>query len=289
MRDLTGTGIWSAGLRYGDPAEAADAAGELEQLGYSALWIPDIGGDVFGVVERLLAATNTTTIATGILNLWMHSATETADAHGRLTAEHGDRFLVGIGVSHAPLIDAHEPGRYRKPLAAVASFLDGLDSAAKPLAPSTRVLAALGPKMLDLARTRSAGAHPYNVTPEHTALAREAMGPASLVLPEQAVALTTDPDLARKLGRDHLDHYLALPNYTNNLRRLGFGDDDFSGGGSDRLIDALVAWGDENAIASRVRQHRDAGANHVCIQVLSEEGLFPRLAWRELAPALTSA
>ena len=288
MRDITGTGIWSSGLRYGDPAEGAEAAAELEDLGYSALWVPDIGGNVFDVVERLMAATKTTTIATGILNLWMHSAEETADSHARLTAAHGDRFLIGIGVSHAALIDAREPGRYRKPLAAMASFLDGLDSAPTPLAPSTRVLAALGPKMLELARTRAAGAHPYNVTPEHTAAARAALGPASLVLPEQAVVLTTDSELARKLGRDHLAHYFALPNYTNNLRRLGFGDDDFAAGGSQKLIDALVAWGDENAIESRVRQHRDAGADHVCIQVLSEDGLFPRQAWRELAPALTT-
>src|SRR6266851_3583022 len=125
MRKLTGTGIWSAGLRYGDPGEATDAAAELEELGYSALWFPDVGGDVFEVVDRLLAATTTATIATGILNLWMHSAAETAEAHARLTAAHGDRFLLGIGVSHASLIDTGEPGRYRKPLVAVTSFLDG--------------------------------------------------------------------------------------------------------------------------------------------------------------------
>jgi probable F420-dependent oxidoreductase len=287
MRDITGTGIWSAGLRYGDAGEATEAAAELEELGYSALWVPDIGGDIFEVVGRLLAATGTATIATGILNLWMHSADETADAHARLTATHGDRFLVGIGVSHAALIDAGEPGRYRKPVAAMTSFLDELDSAPTPVTSSNRVLAALGPKMLELARTRTAGAHPYNVTPEHTALARQALGPSSLVLPEQAVALTTDPQLARTLGRGHLAGYLALPNYTNNLRRLGFDDGDFAAGGSQRLIDALVAWGDVDAIASRVSEHRDAGANHVCIQVLSEEGLFPRRAWRALAPALT--
>ena len=286
MTDITGTGIWSAGLRYGDRGEATEAAAELEELGYSALWVPDVGGDVFGVVAGLMAATKTATIATGILNLWMHSATETAQAHARLTALHGDRFLLGIGVSHAPRIDAGEPGRYKKPLAAMASFLDGLDTATPPLAPASRVLAALGPKMLDLARTRAAGVHPYNVTPEHTALAREAVGPSRLVLPEQAVALTTDPDAARTLGRAHLAHYLALPNYTNNLRRLGFGDEDFEAGGSQRLIDALVAWGDVDVIADRVREHRDAGANHVCIQVLSDEGLFPLQTWRDLAPAL---
>jgi probable F420-dependent oxidoreductase len=285
---ISGTGIWSAGLRYGDPAEAAEAAAELEELGYTALWIPDVGGDLFGAVERLLAGTKTAVVATGILNLWMHPAADTAEFHARMSDQHGERFLVGIGVSHQPLIDSKEPGRYRKPLSAMADYLDGLDSASQPLSPNDRVLAALGPKMLELARERAAGAHPYNVTPEHTATARRAVGPAKLVLPEQAVTLTTDPETGRRRGRQHLEHYLGLPNYTNNLRRLGFGDDDFAGGGSDRLIDALVAWGDEDAIAARIREHRDAGADHVCVQVLSDEGLFPRTDWRALAPALTA-
>jgi len=196
---------------------------------------------------------------------------------------------VGIGVSHAPLIDAGEPGRYRRPLAAMAAFLDGLDQAPVPLAPARRVLAALGPKMLELARARSAGVHPYNVTPEHTAQARQAVGPDALVLPEQAVALTTDAETGRRLGRSHLIHYLALPNYTNNLRRLGFGDADFAEGGSDRLIDAMVAWGDEEAIRARIQEHYDAGADHVCIQALSDEAEFPLTTWRDLAPALCQA
>jgi probable F420-dependent oxidoreductase len=173
---------------------------------------------VFDVVERLMSATNTATIATGILNLWMHSPEETAAAPARLTAAHGDRFLVGIGVSHAPLIDAQEPGRYRKPLGAMASFLDGLDAAPRPLPRSTRVLAALGPKMLELARARAAGVHPYNVTPEHTALARAALGPSGLVLPEQAVALTTDPGLGRKLGRDHTPCAIRVADATKGQR-----------------------------------------------------------------------
>ncbi len=287
MRKITGTGVWSAELRYGDPGEAAEAAAELEELGYTALWIPDVGGEVFEAVERLMAATKAATVATGILNLWMHSAAETAEAHDRLVAAHGDRFLVGIGVSHAVLVDAAEPGRYRKPLAAMEAFLDELDSASKPLARSSRVLAALGPRMLALAGKRAGGAHPYNVTPEHTAMAREALDASALLLPEQAVALTTDPDEARAMGRRHLEIYLSLPNYTNNLRRLGFGDDDLAGGGSDRLVDALVCWGDAGAVASRVREHRDAGADHVCVQVLGEPGRLPRSEWRELAPALT--
>jgi probable F420-dependent oxidoreductase len=284
---LNGVGIWSGQLRYGDAGEVAEAAAELDELGYSALWIPDVGGDVFGAVERLLTATKSATVATGILNLWKHSAEETAEAHTRLSAAHGDRFLVGIGVSHAALIDAAEPGLYHKPLAAMASYLDALDAAPTPLAPSARVLAALGPKMLELARTRTAGAHPYNVTPQHTADARQALGPSALLLPEQMVALALDAEQGRAIARAGLTHYLNLPNYTNNLRRLGFGDEDFAHGGSDRLLDALVAWGSPDDIATRVREHRDAGADHVCIQVLGVEDRFPRAEWRELAPALT--
>jgi probable F420-dependent oxidoreductase len=287
MIRLTGTGVWAFQLRYGDPGEISNLASELEELGYSALWIPDIGGDVFGAVEHLLGATRRCVVATGILNLWMHTPAETATHHARLAEEYGDRWLAGIGVSHAPLIDAGEPGRYRQPLSAMAAFLDGLDSAERPLDASDRVLAALGPRMLELARDRSAGAHPYNVTPEHTALARAAIGPGALLLPEHAVALTSDAGEARRLGRGHLEHYLALPNYVNNLRRLGFGDDDFADGGSDRLIDGLVAWGDVDTVASRLQLHRDAGADHVCIQVLTEKP-SPLAELRELAPALVA-
>jgi probable F420-dependent oxidoreductase len=179
-------------------------------------------------------------------------------------------------------------GHYGQPLRAVASFLDGLDEAESPLSPENRVLAALGPRMLDVAGRRSAGTHPYNVTPEHTALARQVLGASKLVLPEQAVVHSRDPAVARRLGRQHLTHYLELPNYTNNLLRLGFTEADFAEGGSDRLVDALVASGDDREIAARIRDHRDAGADHVCVQVLSDDGMFPRQAWRDLAPALTA-
>jgi hypothetical protein len=154
---LSGTGIWSGGLRYGDAGEAVEAAGELESLGYSALWIPDTGGDLFESLERLLGATTGITVASGILNLWMHTPEATAEAYAAFAATYGDRLLVGIGVSHAPLIDASEPGRYRNPLASTAAFLDGLDAAVPPLPSDRRVLAALGPKMLELARERTAG------------------------------------------------------------------------------------------------------------------------------------
>jgi probable F420-dependent oxidoreductase len=286
VQPLSGTGVWAAQLRYGEAGAIREMAAELEELGYSALWIPDVGGDLFSSVELLMAATRQTTIATGILNLWMHSAEETAQQHTRLTATHGDRFLVGIGVSHQPLIDHKTPGRYAKPLSAMREYLDGLDAANQPLPRERRVLAALGPKMLELARDRTAGAHPYNVTPAHTSIAREALGAEALVATELAVALTTDASVARAAGRQHLSIYLDLPNYTNNLLRLGFTDADFADGGSDRLVDALVAWGDEQAIAARVQEHRDAGADHVCIQVVNEGPEAPQAQWRALAPAL---
>jgi probable F420-dependent oxidoreductase len=286
---LRGTGIWSGALRNGDPSETAAAATELEGLGYSALWIPDVGGDVFGAVRNLLAATSTATIATGILNLWMHTADETAAQHATLTSIHGRRFLVGIGVSHALLIDRKiEAGAYQQPMARTRAFLDALDAAAVPLAVQDRALAALGPKMLELAATRTAGVHPYLVTPEHTRVAREAVGPDALVATEQGVVVETDPGRARSIARTNLAHYFALPNYTNNWRRLGFSDDDIADGGSDRLIDALVVWGDEEAIATRVQEHRDAGASHVCVQVLTDTpAALPLEQWRLLAPALT--
>lgn len=286
--ELSGVGVWSAPLEYGDPAEAAEAAAELEELGYSALWIPDIGGPVFEGVERLLGATRRAVVATGILNLWMHTPEEAAERYASLTAAYGDRFLMGIGVSHAPLIDAGEPGRYRRPLSAMTTFLDGLDAAGKPVPAESRVLAALGPRMLDLAARRTRGVHPYLVTPEHTRLAREAVGEGALVLPEQTVILTDDADEARAIGTDWLRGYLSLPNYAGNVRRLGFSDEEIERVG-DRLFDALIAWGDEDAIRRRVDEHRAAGADHVCVQVLTAGDMmaFPRDEWRRLAPALT--
>jgi probable F420-dependent oxidoreductase len=285
---LSGTGVWSGLLRFGDAAEIAALATELEELGYSALWIPDTGGDVFGPLGNLLGATKTATIATGILNIWMHTPEETAAQHAALTAEHGHRFLCGIGVSHRPFIDhVNEPGTYQRPVEKVAEFLDGLDAAGTPLARADRCIAALGPKMLELAKTRTAGTHPYLVTPEHTQRARESIGPDALVACEQGVVLETDAGKARDIARTHLKTYLGLPNYTNNWKRIGFTDDDLADGGSDRLVDALVAWGDESAIAARVKAHRDAGADHVCIQALeADPRTMPAGQLRTLAPAL---
>jgi probable F420-dependent oxidoreductase len=182
----------------------------------------------------------------------------------------------------------NEPGTYRQPLGQMVSYLDALDGADPSLPADRRALAALGPKMLQLARERTAGTHPYLVTPLHTQRAREALGPDGLVAPEQGVVLDTDPAAARAIARQHLTRYMEAPNYVNNWRRLGMLDEDLADGGSDRLVDALVAWGDESAIAARVQEHRDAGADHVCVQVLTDQPtVLPRREWRALAPALT--
>jgi probable F420-dependent oxidoreductase len=289
--DVTGVGISNPGFRAADPAEIAEAAAELEELGYTSLWAPDVGGNVFGAIERLLRATTSITIATGVLNLWLHPSEETAAEHARLAREYDDRFLLGLGVGHAFRVNRIQPDLYRYPLGAMARYLDELDAAPTPVPVGSRMLAALGPKMLDLAARRTVGSHTFHVTPEHTALARQALGPSKLVVPGQVVTLTKDPDVGRARGRGFLAHYLELPNYTNNLRRLGFDDDDLGGGGSDRLIDALIAWGGDDEVAARVHAHRDAGADGVCVWVLGEDpaGLdLLRSQWRALAPALTS-
>jgi probable F420-dependent oxidoreductase len=289
--DLHGTGIWSGALRYGDRAAARDAAAELESLGYSALWVPGgVGGDVFGDCAALLEATERVTVATGILNLWMHEPHEVAVGHAEITARFPERFLLGIGVSHAPLIDRDESRRYEKPLEKTRHYLDQLDTGSPPVPVDERALAALGPKMLELARDRSRGAHPYLANPEHTRFARGVLGEGPLLMPEQPVALERDAAAARELARAHFAIYLTLPNYVNNLRRIGFTDDDLRDGGSDRLIDGVVAWGDEAAIARRVQEHFDAGADHVCIQVVTPRGIqnLPLDQWRALAPALVT-
>jgi probable F420-dependent oxidoreductase len=276
---ITGTGIWSGELRFGDPAEMAEAAAELETWGYTALWIPDVGGDLLGALDRLLDATTTATIATGILNIWHQSAEATGAWWSAQPPGVRDRTMLGLGVSHGPLIGE----RWVRPLAAMRSFLDGLDAADVPVPAERRCLAALGPKMLELARERTAGSHPYLVTPEHTALAREALGPGALVAPEQGVVLETDPDAARAVARQAISGYTTLPNYVNNWKRLGFTDDDVTSL-SDRLVDALVAWGDADAIAARIAEHRSAGADHVCLQALQAPGSpTPRATWKALA------
>jgi probable F420-dependent oxidoreductase len=289
--DLGKVGIWSRELRYHpDRGARAAAAAEVEDLGYTAIFIPDAGGNVLDEVERLLAATRQIPIATGVLNIWMHDPADVARRRADLVSRFGPRFLLGLGSSHAPLVQSAGRGPYVQPYSRMVGYLDALDAATAAVPAADRMLAALGPRMLSLARDRAGAAHPYLVTPEHTAFARQILGPGPLLAPEQAVILEADRQRGRELARAFVSHYLTLPNYVRNLRRLGFGDDDFTDHGSDRLVDAVTAHGEEEVIAARIRAHHDAGADHVCIYVVdgSDETL-PLDAWRRLAPALTSA
>jgi probable F420-dependent oxidoreductase len=290
--DIGRVGIWTFALELQPAARAQEAAAELESLGYPALWIPEaMGREALTHAGLLLAGTRRITVATGIANVWARDAMTMAAGQKTLDEAYPGRFLLGIGVSHAPLVEGMRGHRYEKPLSFMRRYLDAMDAApflaAPPSGPGRRVIGALAPKMLALAAQRTAGAHPYFVPPEHTARAREIMGPGPLLAPEQAVVLETDPTTARAIARAHMRMYLGLPNYTNNLRSLGFGDDDLRDGGSDRLVDAIVAWGDVDAILARVRAHHAAGADHVCVQVLpADPRALPLPEWRTLAPAL---
>ena len=280
-------GVWSRELRFQpDRAAAAEAAQELEALGYGALFIPDVGGDVLGAVEELLTATSRIAVATGIINIWMHDASAIAAGVSRLADE--ERMLAGLGVGHAANVDVGGPGRYVRPLSKMRDYLDELDGARPSLPAPNRILAALGPRMLELSRDRAGGAHPYLVPTEHTARAREILGPDPLLAPEQGVVLADDRARGREIARAHVADYLRLPNYVANLRRLGFGDEDVTGNGSARLVDALVVYGDEQRIADRVAEHLRAGADHVCVQVVGQRDEALAVEdWRRLAPALT--
>jgi probable F420-dependent oxidoreductase len=281
----SGVGVFSPQLRFDDPAESADAAAELEDLGFTALWLPDIGGPVFESVENLLKATDHTLVATGVLNLWMHDPTEVAATYAKLRAAYSDRFLLGIGVSQAAVVDdlLEQPGRYQKPLAAMRAFLDGLDAAPEPVPNDHRVLGANGPKMLRLSAERAAGAHPYLVTPDNTRRTRDLLGPEPLLLPAQMVVLSDDADKARSIGRQPLSFYLQFDTYANNALQSGFSTDDIDTL-SDPLVDALIAWGDEDAIIRRIDQQFDAGADHIPLIVLTDDTeKFPMDQWRRLA------
>ncbi|MCV7379176.1 LLM class F420-dependent oxidoreductase [Mycobacterium alsense] len=277
--ELAGIGVSCVQLRNADASESAEAAAELEELGFTALWIPGVGGPVFDVAHRLLSATTGTVIATGIMNLWMHSPGEVAASYAALATAYGDRFLLGIGGS--------QPGPYRNPALATAAFLDALDAAEQPVPAERRVIIAQSPKMLALAASRARGAHPYLVTPEHTAVARAALGEASLLLPMQTVILCDSADEARTIGSCWLRAYLAAsPSYADNLlRRSGLSADDLAQM-SDRLLDGIIVWGDEEAVMRRVAEHKSAGADHVCVQVLTADpSTFPREEWRRIAAA----
>jgi probable F420-dependent oxidoreductase len=276
-------GIWSLELRFGDPGEAHEAVAELDELGYGAIWFPGgIGGDVTGDFSRLLGAAKRATLATGIINLWKHEPKEIADWWRGLSDDHKARALLGIGISHGPLIGE----AWGKPLAVTRDWVERLTALGVP--GDSQCLAALGPKMVALSGELTAGAHPYLVTPEHSALARKILGPGKLLAPEQGVVLETDPSKARDLARAAVDHYRALPNYRTNWHRLGIDDADIEAM-SDKFIDALFVWGTVEQIGERVKAHLDAGADHVCMQVVAPqgEGMSNQLAaWRALAALL---
>jgi len=285
-------GIWTRQLEDLPAAKAQETAQEFEELGYGALWFGEAAGrEALTNAGLLLAGTKSIVIATGIANIYARDAVAAAAGQKTLAEAYPNRFLLGLGVSHVPLVEQLRGHRYEKPVATMRAYLDAMDHApynsVPPATKPARVLAALGPKMLQLAGERADGAHPYNVNPEHTAEARKILGDDRYLCPEQAVVLETDPDKAREIGRAFLAFYLTLPNYANNFVRLGFDESDFQNGGSNRLIDSIIAWGDLSAIRNRIRDHHAVGADHVCIQVLTADPKsLPSREWRELAPAL---
>jgi probable F420-dependent oxidoreductase len=268
----TGTlGVWQFTARA-----APELAVEAERLGYGTLWI---GGSPDGSLEQaeaLLDATERITVATGIVNMWKDDAATVAASYHRLEGTYPGRFVLGVGVGHREAIS-----EYRNPYDKIVEYLDQLDDAGVP--PDRRILAALGPKVLELSAARCAGAHPYLTTPEHTAFARKVLGPDAVLAPEHKVVLDTDPARARALGRKALKRYLGLVNYRQNWLRFGFSEDDMAGEGSDRLIDAMVLYGDTETVVRGLRAHLEAGADHICIQVLGDD---LGSAYRDLSQAL---
>ena len=288
-------GLWTFQLDLQPSNRAREVAVELEELGYGAIWVPEaVGREPLSSSAILLSATKSIVLATGIASIYGRDAMSMAAGWNTVSEAFPGRFVLGLGVSHQPMVESIRGHHYDKPVTTMRAYLDGIDNAlymaSKPTVTPVRMLAALGPKMLELAAERTDGAHPYFVPVEHTAVAREALGVGPLLAPEQAVVLSSDATLARATARTHMKTYLRLPNYTNNLKRLGWSDADLAEGGSDKLVDAIVAWGSLDQVVARVKAHFDAGADHVCLQVLptdSPAGL-PLEDWRRLAPGLAS-
>jgi probable F420-dependent oxidoreductase len=292
-------GVWTFRLDEMTSADSRDAVRRFERMDAGALWIPESvpSKEVFAHAALLLSWSERLTVASGIANIWARDPVAMANGARTLAEAFPGRFLLGLGVSHEPVVRRRGSGTYEKPLAHMRSYLDAMDrarfSGPEPPTPPARVLAALGPKMLELAAERTAGAHPYFVPLEHTPFARRAIGPEALLAVEQAIVFERDPAVAREIARDHMKGYLRLDNYANNLRRLGWSDDEIAGP-SDRLVDAIVAWGDQDAIVQRVVRHLDGGADHVCVQPLARQAApvpFDRLhdllsGVRSVAPML---
>jgi probable F420-dependent oxidoreductase len=269
-------GVWAA-MDVLTAAEGAAFAQQVEAWGYAALWLPESRGrNVMAHSAWLLANTQRLIVAPGIANIYARDAMAMANGQRGLAEQSGGRFLLGLGVSHAPAVTGLRGHQYGKPVATMRNYLTEMKlapyAAPAPEAAPLTILAALGPRMLALSAELADGAHPYNVPPEHTAEARRILGAGKLLCPEVWVLLETDASVARSAARQALASYLRLDNYVNNWRRLGFGDNDLNGGGSDRFIDANVAWGNEAAIRKRIQEHWDAGADHVCVQSINPDG-----------------
>ena len=274
--ELGRLGVW-VGMDGMSAAAAAAFAEHVEELGYGALWIPEgRGRNALVLSSWLLSHTKRLIVATGIANIYARDAMAMAGGQRTLAEQSGGRFLLGVGVSHRPMVEGVRGHTYGKPVATMRAYLQAMRDASygapQPADKPLTVVAALGPKMMALSGELADGAHPYNTTPEHSAQARQILGPSKLLCPEVWVLLETDRATARSAARQTLSRYLQLENYINGWRRQGFGDEDLAGGGSDRFLDAMVAWGDEDAIRRRVQQHWDAGADHVCIQPIGPQG-----------------
>ncbi len=290
IENLGTIGVWSGQFSLMPASAVREAVPQIEQLGFKAVWYPEsFSKEAFAHAATILESGNEVIAATGIANIWARDATAMMSGGRTLEDAYPGRLVLGMGVSHAPSA-AKRGGDYRRPLSMMIDYLDDMGTAVY-LGPEAGdpplVLAALGPKMLELAARRTEGAHPYFVPVEHTALARDVMGDGPLLAPEQAVVLSTDADEARTIARRHAVRYLALDNYLNNLHRLGWKPEDTADGGSDALVDAVIAWGDTAAIVERVAAHLEAGADHVSVQVLNgPPDVFPVKEFTELAPAL---
>ena len=286
-------GIWTFTHESLPPRRSGEIAAEIESLGYAALWIPEAWGrEAFSSAQLQLNATSTLVVATGIANIWARDAVAAASATKTLNGAFDDRFVLGLGVSHRPLVERLRGHEYVSPVAAMRDYLTMMDAAPmfapEGAQPYARVIAALGPKMLEVGATLANGVHPYLVTPEHTAQARAAVGD-KFVGVEQAVVLGQNREEFLQRAHAYLEIYTGLDNYKNSWRRLGFAEEDFVRGGSERLCDAMVVHGDEGAVVARISEHREAGADHVCLQVLAAESNDPPLnEWRRLAPVVTA-
>ncbi len=289
MIDIGSIGLWQ-GLDGYPASQLRDIAAELDDQGWPCLWIPEtVARDPFVAAGVILEATTNLRVATGIASIWARDAMTTANAAKTLNEAYDGRFVLGLGASHHTITEWVRKHDYSKPLSTMRTYLERMDASmfkgVEPAEPTTRVIAALGPKMLALGAELTDGVHPYFVPVEHTAIAREAVGPDKIVATEQMVILDTDADSARATARKHMEVYCGLPNYANNLKRLGFTDDEITNI-DDRLVDAIVAWGSVDDVAARVKAHQDAGASHVCVQVLRSDRDVPATEWRELAAAL---